>query len=130
MSPMAPKRPCPGKGPRTRRCPNIVARGVSCCPACAPYEKATVREYDHRRGNAKERGYDATWAKVRAMKLSADPLCEEHLRQGHVVPAVLVHHIQPVETHPEMRLSMENLRSLCVEHHEAIHKGERWGRQG
>ena len=128
MSPMAARRPCPGKGLRRGQCSNLVARGVSCCPECLPYAKATIREYDHRRGNAQERGYDSTWAKVRAMKLAADPLCEEHLSQGHVVSAVMVHHIRAVETHPELRLVMANMRSLCTPCHEAAHKGERWGR--
>ncbi len=72
--------------------------------------------------------YDAAWQRVRAMKLAQDPLCEEHLRQGHDVAVSMVHHIKPIETHPELRLVMENLQSLCTPCHDAAHKGGRWGR--
>jgi hypothetical protein len=33
-----------------------------------------------------------------------------------------------VRGHPELRLDLDNFQSLCVPCHEALHKGERWGR--
>jgi len=93
-----------------------------------PYEKAATRRYDKSRGNSGERGYDAQWQKVRTIKANQDPLCEECLKAGLLVPLDVVHHIKPIETHPELRLVIENLMSLCTFHHEEIHKGERWGR--
>ncbi len=105
-------------------CPNLVTDGAR----CEKHRRKEQVEYDARRENSGERGYDAVWQKVRAMKLNQDPLCEEHLKQNMDVAATMVHHIQPIETHPELRLVMENLMSLCTAHHEEIHKGERWGR--
>lgn len=94
-----------------------------------PYVKKEIRQYDKKRGTSGERGYDATWQKVREMKANQNPLCEECLKNGIVKPLNKVHHIKPIETHPELRLVMENLMSLCNECHEQIyHKGERWGR--
>lgn len=60
--------------------------------------------------------------------MSIDPLCEEHLKQGFDVAATMVHHVKAVETHPELRLVMENLMSLCNSCHEEKEKGGRWGR--
>ncbi len=127
--PIRPGRPCPGRGPRRGSCPNVI-RGPGVCPACQPYEKAIAKEYDTRRGNSGERGYDAQWQQVREMKLNRDPLCEVHLKRDLIaVAATLVHHIRPIEQHPELRLVMENLMSLCAACHEEIHTGKsRWGR--
>lgn len=68
------------------------------------------------------------WRELRALKLHADPLCEECRRQGRLVPATEVHHIIPVETasSPDgMRSLMfqyANLRSLCHVCHAEAHR--------
>lgn len=126
--PRSAARPCAGRGPRRGLCPNLIRGDQRCCAECMPYERAIVQEYDTRRGNSGERGYDARWQKVRAIKLAQDPLCEQHIKRGQVVAATMVHHIQPVETHPELRLVMDNLMSLCNACHEEIEKKGRWGR--
>lgn len=36
-----------------------------------------------------------------------------------------VHHIQELEEHPDLALDMDNLITLCVEHHNEVH--ERFG---
>lgn len=95
---------------------------------CAEHEKQSKAQYDAQRGSACERGYNYQWFKVRAMKLNMDPLCERHLKQGHDVAAVIVHHLKPIETHPELRLNIDNLQSLCNDCHELQHKSERWKR--
>ena len=92
MSPLAPRRPCPGRGSRTNRCPNLIPRGVRSCPECLPFEKAAARENDRRRGGATERGYDARWARFRRMFLNEHPLCA----CGCMRPSVEIHHLQPV----------------------------------
>ena len=66
--------------------------------------------------------------RVRDFKASQDPLCEICDKHGIVRPLDVVHHVLPIETHPELRLDPDNLMSLCTEHHEEIHKDERWGR--
>jgi hypothetical protein len=53
------------------------------------------------------------------MHMQAFPLCAVC---GDV--ATICHHIKPVNGkngRPDLRLSMDNLQSLCVKHHEAIH---------
>ena len=118
--PMKPNRPCTYPG-----CPLYAEPNSS---RCKEHKHKAAKEYDQKRGNSGERGYDATWQKVRNIKANQDPLCEICLKQGMVKPLDVVHHIKPVETHPELRLVMSNLMSLCTACHEEIHKGERWGR--
>ncbi|MCB5028018.1 HNH endonuclease [Streptococcus mutans] len=32
-----------------------------------------------------------------------------------------VHHIQEIETHPELALDLNNLQTLCIYHHNVVH---------
>ena len=128
FKPLRPSRPCPGRGPRRGTCPNLIRGSAKCCPECEPWEKRSIREYDQERGNSGERGYDAAWQRVREWKANRDPLCEICVKQGRIRPLDKVHHIKPIETHPELRLDIDNLMSVCTKHHEEIHKGERWAR--
>lgn len=116
--PSKPKKPCTYPG-----CPELTTGG-----RCDRHKRQASRKYDKERGTSGERGYDATWQKVREMKANQDPLCQECLKTGRTVPLDKVHHIKPIETHPELRLVMENLRSLCTPCHEAEHEGERFKR--
>ena len=127
--PKKPNKPCPGRGPRRNSCPNLIKSPEKCCPQCMVYAKKETRQYDKERGSSGERGYDATWQKLRDIKANRDPLCEECLKSKKVKPLEIVHHIKPIEEYPELRLMMENLMSLCNDCHEQVyHKGERWGR--
>jgi 5-methylcytosine-specific restriction protein A len=63
-----------------------------------------------------ERGYDATWRKLRALKLATDPLCAECERKGDVTAAAEVDHILPMSRGGE-RLDWANLQSLCKQCH-------------
>ena len=81
--------------------------------------------HDKTRGNAAERGYNATWQRVRRMKLARSPLCSMCEEQGRIVPAVLVHHVRAISAQGE-RLDPRNLMSLCQPCHEAIHGPDRW----
>ena len=60
------------------------------------------------------------WLKLRQLKLNHSPLCEMCLKQGITTPAVLVHHIKPIEDGGKM-YQYENLMSLCSECHNKIH---------
>lgn len=96
------------------------------CLACAKKEKQL---YDLQRGNSGERGYDATWTKVRNIYAAEHPLCEEHLKQGIDILLDIVHHIKSVKEYPELRLVEDNLMSLCIKCHEAVHGIDRFKRK-
>ena len=120
MSPTRPLSPCSKNG-----CSQLVPAGQR---FCEKHQKAETRRYDKDRGTSTERGYDAAWQRTRAFKANMSPLCEICLQSGDIVPLDIVHHIKPIETHPELRLVLDNLLSVCSRHHEEIHKDERWGR--
>ncbi len=108
------KRPC-----AYPNCPELTTSQY-----CPTHSKQVAARYDKARGTAAQRGYDATWRKVRAHKLALYPLCQLCETQGRLKPAVLVHHIDrdPRNNAPG------NLQSLCVQCHEEEHKSERFGR--
>jgi 5-methylcytosine-specific restriction enzyme A len=64
------------------------------------------------------------WGRVRLLKLSADPLCEDphgdHARRGVTATATTVHHIKGLSSHPELAYDWDNLMSLCVRCHNKI----------
>jgi 5-methylcytosine-specific restriction enzyme A len=124
--PTKPSRPCPGKGPRYRNCPNLIKGNETCCPECKPFEKKAVREYDQKRDETLERRFlhSTRWRRIRDMKLSKDPLCERCLENGRDEAAVLVHH----KDRDELNNESANLESLCNACHEEEHKDERWGK--
>lgn len=81
---------------------------------------------------AKDREYrqlitSPEWGKLRRLKLSAEPLCENCLEQGKIVAATEVHHVKPVEdglTFADKRAlayDYHNLRSLCHDCHVEAH---------
>ena len=97
----------------------------TCKPLALAKEEARLRRNrktaDIWRGSATERGYNNQWQKIRKVKIGLNPLCELCERKGRVVPAAVVHHIQPVDDMPLLRLEINNLMSLCRECHERIH---------
>ena len=94
---------------------------------CEAHTRQKRRQYDESRLSSSERGYDHQERKVRNHKANINPLCERCLKRGLVVPLDIVHHIMPIDTHPELRLVMSNLESLCIECHDIEHKEDRWG---
>ena len=119
-------RPC-----KHSACPALTRDASGYCETHKPEYEQRQREqntrYERSRGSAASNGYDAQWNKVRLIKLRHNPLCEDCQEAGRVTAAVLVHHVKPVKEHPELRLTMSNLRSLCVQCHELHHR--RWGRE-
>ncbi|HEY9570460.1 MAG TPA: HNH endonuclease [Metalysinibacillus sp.] len=62
-------------------------------------------------------------------------MCRECKRYGKTTTADTVHHVQPYETHAQLKLSSDNLISLCRACHNAMHvrgtheltdKGKQW----
>ena len=52
------------------------------------------------------------WRTLRALKFQKDPLCEECMRKGMLVPAQMVDHIIPINK-GGAPLDLNNLQSLC-----------------
>jgi len=67
----------------------------------------------HQQGKSRhERGYGASWDKLRPMILARDKhLCQKHLREGRPVTATTVDHIKP-KAHGGTD-EPSNLESLC-----------------
>lgn len=63
------------------------------------------------------------WRKIREAALCRDNyLCQICLKKrGRIRTAVIVHHVLPIETHPEKALVLENLQSLCMPCHNRVH---------
>jgi 5-methylcytosine-specific restriction protein A len=93
---------------------------------CSVCQKRACTEHQRQdfRPQSNARGYDATWRRVRAMKLAAQPLCEHCTKEGRVTEATEVHHRFPIATHPLLRLDMSNLESICRNCH-MIEEGKR-----
>ena len=91
------------------RCGRLVKDRCEHCQAVPQHRKTTA-----------ERGYGHDWRQLSERKRAADPLCERCLERGISTPATEVHHIQPIATHPELRLVISNLMSVCHTCHEAI----------
>jgi 5-methylcytosine-specific restriction protein A len=79
------------------------------------------------RQSASQRGYDATWRKLRRTQLAQEPLCRYCTQQGYTVTAEVVDHIAPVRERPDLRLDPDNLQSLCKECHDKIKTPEDQG---
>lgn len=108
--PTRPQPFCRGKG---RRCPNKAEiNGL-----CRPCHDEREREYDSRRPNATERGYDAAWRETRRKYLHEHPWCEGHecsaKPQWLRAPAREVDHIDGLGPKGPRGHDPENLRSLC-----------------
>lgn len=100
------KRPCSVPG-----CPVLTADRW--CEGHAT-NKHIARAHDQRRGSSSARGYDAAWRKLRLVALLRDNyLCQICLKDDRPTPARDVDHILTVAEHPELRLELDNLQSLC-----------------
>jgi len=107
-------RPCAHPG-----CPNLVrGRGVRYCPEHLALHR---REQDARRGTPAERGYNATWRRIRARVLREAPVCQECGKRA----SELVHHRDGDASNN----SASNLIALCSRCHAKIHarRGDLFG---
>jgi 5-methylcytosine-specific restriction enzyme A len=116
VSPWAPKRPCARTG-----CPRLVSNA-------APCPEHGRRPWEHGRPSSAERGYGATWKRLRRLILARDPLCVLCLAAGHGSPSTTVDHIVPRSQGGTDEES--NLRGLCRAHHEtkSAREGQAAGR--
>ncbi len=101
-------RPCSVPG-----CPTLSANA-----RCDAHDLEHQREVDARRGSSAERGYDATWRRLRLAKLAADPICQIRTHCLGLVATEVDHRI-PIRQWPEGRLEWNNLQSTCKPCHAA-----------
>lgn len=92
-------------------------RTLTTARLCPLHQAQNEKQYEAARGTAAERGYTATWSRLRRMKLADSPLCQ---RCGRA--ATLVHH----RDRDTGNSSEDNLESLCSACHRCEHKEERW----
>ncbi len=96
-------------------------------PSGAPSKGERDKIYDRSKRNPESRRFYAStaWRKLRLLKLTLNPLCEECQPQKRLVPATTVHHKKPIDEYPELRLDWDNLESSCASCHSRIHACER-----
>lgn len=102
-----------------------------CCPECMKYVKIADRKYDKQRDqNEPGRAWYHTtrWRRESDWHKTENPLCAECERQGRITPVYLTHHKIPHNGDYKLFWDQDNWESSCSEHHEIIHKKERWGR--
>jgi 5-methylcytosine-specific restriction protein A len=65
----------------------------------------------------------AAWRRIRLAQLAEHPLCANHLRLGKVVPATIVHHIEP-HRGDYARFISGPFESVCKECHDVEGRSE------
>jgi 5-methylcytosine-specific restriction protein A len=105
---MRSRRPC-----KQPRCPNLTDSGY-----CDTHKTLATKNDSLWRGTPAERGYDHRWRKLRVDALKRDQyLCIMCRADGRATPADDVDHKIPIAFNPMLRLDIDNLQSLCREHH-------------
>lgn len=118
----------PGRAPvvcRQPGCLNLVVPPKRYCKQHEGKEQPAdrgnyYRHYDKHKRNQKARVFyqSKAWQAIRHQALIRDNyLCQDCVSRGHMVRAVMVHHIVPILDAWELRLSMDNLTSLCQRCH-------------
>lgn len=90
--------------------------------------KRNHKQYNTRRDESDSFYKTERWRRFRGYYLRLHPLCVECERQDRVTAAVILDHIKPYKTNPELGLDWHNVRPLCRPCHNRI--GERVGLTG
>lgn len=78
------------------------------------------RDYDQRRGSARERGYSARWEReAKAFRL-ANPLCLGCLAVGRTSATEIVDHIVPHRGDGHLMWDPANRQPCCKRHHDIV----------
>ena len=90
--------------------------------------RARNREYDQRRGSARERGYNSRWEKARKTYLMRNPLCVMCAKENRVTAANVVDHVIPHKGSTELFWDTSNWAALCFHCHNSTKQREERGR--
>jgi len=82
-------------------------------------ERGRNREFDQRRGSARERGYNSRWEKARKTYLMRNPLCVMCHKEGRVTPATVVNHKTAHRGDQQLFWDQSNWEPLCKRHHDS-----------
>lgn len=115
--PTAAPRPCNHPGCREYQS----AKGY-----CAAHQKDR-RQYDARRGNSSERGYNWQWRKYRLEFLREHPLCCDCMTRNRVTPATVVDHKTPHKGDQALFWDPDNHQGLCKPCHDRKTRTEDMG---
>ena len=96
-------------------------------PTFKPSSAASRSAIGKRPTSARQQGYDRTWEALRNAYIAQHPWCEcsDCISAKRVQLADMVHHKQPIATHPHLRLEWDNLMSMadaCHRRHHARHR--------
>ena len=80
-------------------------------------ETEAKRQYDRRRGSARQRGYTHRWDKAAAAFKREHPLCVMCAKVGKVTAVFAVDHIVPHRGDMQLFWDSSNWQSLCEPHH-------------
>jgi 5-methylcytosine-specific restriction protein A len=78
------------------------------------------RDYEQRRGSARERGYDARWDRERAVFVRLHPLCLGCQARGEVTPTAVVDHIIPHKGDMALFWDVKNWQPSCAWDHDVL----------
>jgi 5-methylcytosine-specific restriction enzyme A len=117
----------PWAAPRTCNHPGCRALIKGRGGHCDEHRKQRYAQVDERRGSKASRGYDAAWRRLRLLKLTKNPVCEcdDCRSNGRLTPAAVVDHIRPIAERPDLRLDINNLRSMAKRCHDKHTASER-----
>ncbi|WP_336800814.1 HNH endonuclease [Kaistia sp. MMO-174] len=89
-------------------------------PAHQPTRQEQSRQYDRRRGSARERGYNVRWEKARRTFLARAPLCLGCEAVGRVEPAIIVDHVIPHGGDSDRFWDTAMWQGCCKWHHDVV----------
>lgn len=89
---------------------------------CSTHRTANFKRFEYTRDKKVKRFYSTKgWENLRKMKLARNPICEVCYVQGKIVPAVIVHHKNPVSEGGKFLPPLNELESICASCHEKTH---------
>lgn len=113
------------------RCRKIIPFGMDYCEECQPIKDEQREQFKAKRTSKYNKQRDPKykqfymtreWQILRSLKLQQTGyLCEECKTEGLMAPAEDVHHVIPISMDWDKRLDINNLKCLCVKHHNLEH---------